>query len=484
MALKGLVAGAAVFFGVMYVITAIPRLLYPYDLDFIEDGLLMTSWRFATGQPVFLPPNADFVPHVYMPLYSWLGSLLFALTGPGFAPLRWLSFTALLTCTGLIFGAARRESGQSWLGLVCAGLLLGGYRINGFWYELARVDMLFVALTLSGLTLVTYSSDKNLGLMGAGTILALAFLTKQTGLIFGLSALFYLLIAVGPQAWWFGMTFGLLALIPVVGLNWLTAGWFGYYTFHIASVNPIAFERIIHYLGPELLGQMAGLSLMAMTAGVLGYRRVGWRMIIGQPWLIWIGVAALVSGLGRASVGGNLNNLMPVYTLLCLAPALLWRAWSGAGQASNWQAGLISGLVLAQFALGVYNPLRYIPTPEMRQSGDRLIKTIAATEGEVLVLMHPYYTWLAGKTPSAQMAALWHARERGAQPLPQDLVERIKNHYYAVIISDNSLFETEPALQQLLHTYYQPAQTLEPDDAPATLTGMVVWPAVVYVPKM
>ena len=75
-----LVLGAlvtAALYGVMFVLTAIPRFLYSYDLNLIEDGLLMTALREATGQPVFIAPQAEFTPHVYMPLYTWLGGLLF-----------------------------------------------------------------------------------------------------------------------------------------------------------------------------------------------------------------------------------------------------------------------------------------------------------------------------------------------------------------------------------------------------------------------
>ena len=119
----------------------------------------------------------------------------------------------------------------------------------------------------------------------------------------------------------------------------------------------------------------------------------------------------------------------------------------------------------------------------MQQSGDRLIATIAAEDGEVLVLMHPYYGWLAGKRPSAQIAAMWHARERGTLPLLPDFVARLESHYYAAIISDNSLFETGPELQELLETYYTPAETLTLDEAPPTLTGMMVRPEILYRPK-
>ena len=482
--LAGITVLVAVAFALMYFVTAIPRILYPYDLDFVEDGMLMTSLRLANNQPIFVPPQAEFVPHVYMPLYSWLGAMLFKVVGPSYLPLRLLSFTAVISTAGFIYWVARRESGQSWLGLVCAGLLLGGYRINGFWYELARVDSLFVALALAGLAWGTHGAGSKLGLVGSASALALAFLTKQTGLILGVGMGIYLLARVGRQAWLYWLTYGLLTITPVLIFNELTGGWFLYYTYHIASINPVELQRVVNFVGFELLVLMGGLSLMAITAVLLTFRRTGWRGIWQQPWLIWLGLAILISGIGRASVGGNLNNRMMAYTLLCLGPVLLVYSLNGyAKSLLRWQYRVIPALILIQFALGVYNPLRYLPGPAMRQSGDRLIAKIAAEDGEVLVLMHPYYVWLAGKRPSAQIAALWHARERGTLPLPPDFTSRLKNHYYAAIISDNSLFETEPEVQQLLDTFYTPAEILTPNKAPPTITGMMVRPEILYRPK-
>ena len=119
----------------------------------------------------------------------------------------------------------------------------------------------------------------------------------------------------------------------------------------------------------------------------------------------------------------------------------------------------------------------------MRKSGDRLLQQIGSVEGPVLVMMHPYYTLLAGKEPSSQIATLWYVRHRGELPLPNDFVERIQDHYYSAIISDESFFETQPDLQQLLTTYYIPTKTLGSGQAPPTITGVVVRPKLIYLPK-
>src|SRR5688500_7358515 len=90
---SGVVLAAAVFIA-MFFVTALPRLLYPYDLVFLEGSMLMQSLRIAQGQPVYVPPNADFNPHVYMPLFFWLGALLFKVGGPNLILLRLISLGA------------------------------------------------------------------------------------------------------------------------------------------------------------------------------------------------------------------------------------------------------------------------------------------------------------------------------------------------------------------------------------------------------
>jgi hypothetical protein len=87
-------------------------------------------------------------------------------------------------------------------------------------------------------------------------------------------------------------------------------------------------------------------------------------------------------------------------------------------------------------------------------------------------MMHPYYALLAGKQPSAQIAALWYGRARGTSPLPDDFVKRIQSQYYSLIISDESLFEIEDAeLQNLLNANYVKTVTLDESESPPRLSA-------------
>ncbi len=477
-----------------FLFTSISRVFYPYDLDFIEDSMLMQSIRIANNQPVFVAPNAEFMPHVYMPLYSFIGGMLIKVMGVGFAPLRLLSLSATLVTAILIFLIAQRETQEKWIGFACAALFLGGYRLTGFWYELARVDSLFVMLLMIGM-MTGLRARSVPRLLAAAAVMTLAFFTKQTAVLFAGALALYLFFNIRWRVLWFVIPFGALVSITILILNAITDGWFWYHTFTIAGGDPIELGRVINYLFVDVLWGMGGLSVMVIITVMLKLRLSPSPLTPlpqgeGNNWFVAIVAAFIVSGVGRSSVGGNVNNLMPVYAFLCLSPMLLKTSKVSPTPLrfgtlrETFEVSVTASLIILQFALSAYNPLRYIPTPTVRESGDRLVKRIAATNGEVLVMMHPYYAMMAGKQPSAQIAALWYGRARGTSPLPDDFVKRIRDHYYSMIISDESLFEIEDAeLQNLLNSYYVKTMMIDESESPPAPVGMLVRPMAIYEPK-
>lgn len=492
-ALRGAALLSAAACAAAFLVLATARIAYPYDLDFIEDGILLHALRLAQNQPVWLPPNAAFVPHVYMPLFATLGGLLFKVTGPGFAPLRLLSLAATLVSALLIFGIARREGGSPLLAAVCSGLFLAGYRIAGGVYDLARVDPLFVALTLGGVATAVYAHRSLPGLIAAALLLALATLAKQNGLYYAVLTGLYLALAVRWRVAFYALAYAFLAGLPILLLHATTGGWFATYMFGIAFASPLEPQRALAALVIDQGGDMGALlAIWLVVAGAALFRR-DWRRLTANPWPFFIAAGVAASVLGRTSVGGSRNQLMQACAFLCLSPALLAREL--AGWSCGWQrraARLLWLAILLQFALTLANPLHLLlgldwrgsfwPSRAMRDSGDRLVARLAEAPGPVWVMMHPYYARQAGKAPAVQVQALWHARWRGRDPLPPDLVHLIQSGAYALIVSGESpIFETEPALQALI------ARTYVAEDAglgplgPPTLNGLVVQPQVVYV---
>jgi hypothetical protein len=477
-----------------FLVQALARVAYPYDLDVTEESLLLQALRMAQHLPVYGPPSAEFAAQQYMPLYTWLGGLLLRVAPAGFAPLRLLSLAATLTAAVLIGWIARRESGQAAVGLASGGLYLAGYRIAGGWYDLARVDSLFVALTLGGLAAAIYGRRLWTWRLLAALLLALATLTKQQGLVFALLVAGYLGLSAGRQAWWFVLAYLGAVLAPLAALQAASDGAF-LATMGLAFASPLALERLALPAGGDLLGGMAGLLPLGAAAALLAVRRAGWRAALDYPWLLFLAAALGISLAGRLSVGGDRNNWMPAYAMLCLTPGLLAGLWRDqpALRRPALALTLLWLALLLQAGLTLVNPIyaltgyqrhdRFWPVAADRAAGERFVQRLAASDGPVWVMMHPWYAMLAGQEASVQVLPLWHARRRGQDPLPPDLVQRIASQYYAAIVSDESAyFESDPVLLALIEAYYQPVERLAAEDAPATLNGFLVRPQVVYVP--
>ena len=139
---------------------------------------------------------------------------------------------------------------------------------------------------------------------------------------------------------------------------------------------------------------------------------------------------------------------------------------------------------LVTFPLNAGLPPQFLPMAEMRAAGDALVERVVAEPGEVWLLMHPSVAVRAGKRPYAHLQSLWHARQRGADPLPPDLVTLIEQQQFAQIISDESdFFETEPAFLELLLAHYEVVETLPPTQSFPTLNEPVIRPLTIYAPR-
>src|SRR3954447_13449515 len=89
-----LVVGAA--FLVSYVVIALLRLRYPYELEWIEGGFVDLVHRVMDGGPIYNRPNLESIPYIYTPLYYWVSAGFASVMGIGFFPLRLVAFLSSL----------------------------------------------------------------------------------------------------------------------------------------------------------------------------------------------------------------------------------------------------------------------------------------------------------------------------------------------------------------------------------------------------
>src|SRR5439155_14413345 len=67
------------------------RLVYPYDLEWMEGGMLCHALRVVQREPIYAEPSARFVSFAYTPLYPILLGLLAPVAGVGYVPARAVS---------------------------------------------------------------------------------------------------------------------------------------------------------------------------------------------------------------------------------------------------------------------------------------------------------------------------------------------------------------------------------------------------------
>src|SRR4051812_14274895 len=70
------------------------RFAFPYDLEWMEGGMLAHSLRLAHGEPIYSPPSVDFIPYLYTPGYPWLVFVLGKIFGIGYKLARGVSLVS------------------------------------------------------------------------------------------------------------------------------------------------------------------------------------------------------------------------------------------------------------------------------------------------------------------------------------------------------------------------------------------------------
>ena len=100
--LRWFVVGAAVWYIGSYLVVALLRIGYPFELEWMEGAVADHVLRILSGQPLYVRPSLDFVPFVYPPLYFYVSAGFAKLLGFSLLPLRLVSLLSSLACFAVI----------------------------------------------------------------------------------------------------------------------------------------------------------------------------------------------------------------------------------------------------------------------------------------------------------------------------------------------------------------------------------------------
>jgi hypothetical protein len=306
----------------------------------------------------------------------------------------------------LIAALVRREAGRWLPGLLAAGTFAAAYRAGGAWYDVGRVDSLFVFLLVAAVVAARFSTTLPAA-AGTGLLLALATLTKQSALLASLPLIAYLLARRPGLGVVTAAAFVLPLGFAAAALDAASAGWFHFAVVNVFVGHPVDQHALAGFFTRDL-ARHAGMAILTVAGAVATARR--YRASTTGPALPVGFYAAVLVGMGgtafvsRAHSGGYTNVLIPAYAavaiLFGLAVAHLAERRSGAGPV------MVAVACLSQFALLAYGPADQLPTHADVVTGRRFLAALRSVPGDVLVVDHPAYAVAAGKPAQAQAAAI------------------------------------------------------------------------------
>jgi hypothetical protein len=491
---RGLLLTIASVYPVVFLVVTWLRIRHPFGLEFLEGSMLVGVERVLAGEPLYVAPSLHYVSLMYTPLYYYAGAAVAVLLGPSLFSLRLVSVFSTVVCFGIIQRIVRRHTGSGHFGWIAACLFAASYAACGSWFDVARVDMLFLALFLAAVLLLHRPSTA--AWMAAGLFFFLAFLAKQSALVMVLPILLYAFQADRRRAAWLAGT-----LVAAIGLStWIgdhaTAGWYSRFIFELprGSYDRVD-QRILTFWTRDLLGVFpaALLASVAYLGWVLGQAvKAPSGARDQQSLLLLAATLGLVGGSwgSRIHHGGYVNVLLPAYTALCItAPVAMQRTLAtlradAAGERS-WLEPAVYALAIAQFGVLAFDPVRLVPTRASLEAGRRLVHAISEMDGDVLVAYEPILAEMAGKPRYAHVGALAWLSHSGDDEAKRDVVAAfnrafIRRRFAGVIVSDDWLQSLEG-----FRNAYAPSERpiLADPDVFWPVTGAQVRPDSLYLPR-
>jgi hypothetical protein len=491
------------------------RIAYPYDLEWMEGGMLHHALRFQTGHGIYSPPSIEFIPYLYTPLYPALLATLGSIFGLTYTLGRALSVLALLGI-GVVavisicaprfrhVGAAPAVAGA----VLALGLFAAVYPFVEGWYDLVRADTMFLFLVTAGLAAALFWSNEGTGVRGharvaaIAAIFAFAFFAKQTGILYvALGGVLVLVLSWRRLPTYIAVA-GFIGLGGTGLMNATSGGWFWVYIRKIHAAHDFSMDRFWASFGNILWHFRALAFVVAITLVVVlftwlrrppeGSRRELPRQT--RPFLLWtstFAVSVLVGALGWGTEWAHFNAYMPAFLHGALAagaavPALaacagiLWGPRDRAVLVVHGTAGLAALSLAITCWHWQWQPRRFMPTRADVAAGDALVKRLAALEGDVWMPSHPWYLVLAGKKPYVHRMGVKDVTWRQNRTVV-GLDESIRKHRFGAIVLDNrDLFLELPQLR----TSYRPALELPANERPRLYSGAQIVPDSIWVPGL
>jgi len=271
------------------------RILHPFDLEWMEGGMLAHAWRLARGLPLYDAAAADFVPYVYPPGYAAVIAALSTVFPLGYAPARIVSLVGTFAAAGAIVWCGIRQLRDPMMGVLGGFLFLLCYGGSGAFYDLARVDGL--AIGLLAWAIVLGAERRERARIASAVLLVAVFLVKHSYALFGLPMALGIWAQGGFRS---ALRFCVIAAVPALAatlcLQHVSHGGFLAYVMGV----PLAHPMIRHQAFPGSFGELARLLGIAWGSVIVLLILRGLRLGVHRA-VIVLGIPALCGAFAVAS---------------------------------------------------------------------------------------------------------------------------------------------------------------------------------------
>ncbi|MGA1826352.1 MAG: ArnT family glycosyltransferase [bacterium] len=468
---------------IVYIFVACNRINYPYELEWMEGGIVDHVQRVLEEKQLYVEPSIEFTPFIYTPLYYYISAIFSKIFGIGFFPLRFLSILSSLGCFIIIFLFVKRETKSSFYGTVSACLYAATFSIGGSWFDIARVDSLFMFFLLCSIFTLRFS-DSILYHISAGVLISLAFLTKQAALLIAMPLCVYTVVYFKRWSRFiYPLTILFIIGLTTVLFNRISNGWYSYYIFKLPNQHAIMKSMVYKYWILDIINPLSiafGISLFFLFYLLIksNYNDLAFFA------LLFIGMMGS-SWLSRMHSGGYNNVLLPAYAIIAIYLGLgVHILLSDVQRKFNFEKpkALILLLCTFQFIALIYNPKTQLPSKADKEAGDYFINLLKNIEGEVFIPCHGFLPSLAGKKSYAHQQAIMDIMRSNDEQLKQKLVREITEMIHtkkcnAIIVNDSWFMEDiKKNYSFKMHIFSNPFVFFP-------VVGMRTRPDSLYIPK-
>lgn len=425
--LRHLLLSIAALFIVFYLLVALLRIGYPFELEWMEGASVDHVLRILSGDRLYVAPSLEFIPFIYTPLYFYASAVVSKIVGTGFLPLRLLSLVSSVGCFFIIFLIVKRETKSTFAALLAPSLFAATFVISGAWFDIGRVDSLFLLLLLAGLYLIKFKQFP-MSYILAGALVSLAFLTKQMALIVFVPMAAYLFLVDRRRCAYFIGPVLFIVAVSTVLLDWTHGGWYTYYVFKLPAQHALVKSMWLEFWSVDIMSKLS-IAFVVSIFCVLSRAFHSKKGDCLFYFLILVGML-VASWLARVHSGGYLNVLFPAYAALSILFGLAVHTALEFIQAlSSDRRRMLEPyfyfVCVVQFALLLYNPFAQIPTKEDREAGRAFINTVAQLPGDILMPYQGYLPSLCGKKCCAHEGAINDFRKAHDGPIKAKLMDEI-----------------------------------------------------------